>query len=243
MRLFYQSAGVLTLTLITVLSYAETLFESRGQPAQLIELYTSEGCSSCPPADQKLAAILGHPGLWSKLVPVAFHVDYWDYLGWQDRFARAGFSDRQRQLRAHGRVSAVYTPGWVIDGKEWRGYFKGDPMPAPVVRDGGVLKARFDRNSVEVRYTPAEPVPGKLHAYMVVLGFDYVSRVKAGENRGMELMHQFVVLDEQHALGEGQWRFELPADSETGGGRKALAVWVSAAGKVEPLQVLGGWVK
>src|SRR4051812_18118930 len=64
------------------------------EPTQLIELFTSEGCSSCPPADEWLHDLGKQPGLWTDFVPVAFHVDYWDYLGWKDIFSTPEFSER-----------------------------------------------------------------------------------------------------------------------------------------------------
>src|SRR5579859_7181132 len=72
------------------------VFESRTQQTALLELYTSEGCSSCPPAEAWLSRLKGSPVLWKDFVPVAFHVDYWDYLGWRDKLGARQFSERQR---------------------------------------------------------------------------------------------------------------------------------------------------
>src|SRR6266704_4718971 len=71
-------------------------FQSSGKQTALIELYTSEGCSSCPPAETWLSRLKESPGLWKDFVPLAFHVDYWDYLGWRAPWASKSFSDRQR---------------------------------------------------------------------------------------------------------------------------------------------------
>ncbi|MCB1738986.1 MAG: DUF1223 domain-containing protein, partial [Gammaproteobacteria bacterium] len=95
----------------------------------LLELFTSEGCSSCPPADRWLSGLIDDPRLWRELVPVAFHVDYWDYLGWPDRFASREFSRRQRDHARSGGLSQVYTPGVVLNGAEWRGWHRGRPLP------------------------------------------------------------------------------------------------------------------
>src|SRR5213083_577539 len=95
-------------------------FQSSGKQTALIELYTSEGCSSCPPAETWLSRLKESPGLWKDFVPVAFHVDYWDYLGWRDPWAAKEFSDRQRAYARSWRGGAVYTPGFVLNGKEWR---------------------------------------------------------------------------------------------------------------------------
>ncbi len=86
----------LSLGMVSLSVARETRFESGPAQTALVELYTSEGCSSCPPADHYLSGLARDPGLWKQFVPVAFHVDYWDQLGWTDRLASAQYSDRQR---------------------------------------------------------------------------------------------------------------------------------------------------
>src|SRR5512140_2722359 len=91
-------------------------------PAQttLLELFTSEGCNSCPPAERWLTSLKASPGLWKEFVPVAFHVDYWDRTGWRDPWSSQAFSDRQRAYAASWNNKSVYTPGFVLDGTECR---------------------------------------------------------------------------------------------------------------------------
>src|SRR6266581_5068954 len=79
-----------------------TTFESGEARTMLVELFTSEGCSSCPPADAWISQLKESPDLWKKIVPVAFHVDYWNNLGWRDRFAKPEFTARQRRYVAAG---------------------------------------------------------------------------------------------------------------------------------------------
>ncbi len=99
--------------------------ESGSESPQLIELYTSEGCSSCPPAEKWLSGFLKDPGLWTHRVPVAFHVDYWDRLGWKDKYASRENTLRQYRFRDEGAVKSIYTPGFLVNGQEWRGWFQG----------------------------------------------------------------------------------------------------------------------
>ncbi len=99
------------------------VWSHQGKPARIIELFTSEGCSSCPPADAYLSQFSTSEDLWQGIIPLAYHVDYWDYIGWKDRFAHPSFSQKQRLYRSYGVVASVYTPGFVVDGKEWRGFF------------------------------------------------------------------------------------------------------------------------
>src|SRR3954470_4771648 len=100
-------------------SAAENTFESGTQRTHLIELYTSEGCSSCPPAEAWLSKLKSDPGLWKDFVPLAFHVDYWDRLGWRDRFSSRQWTERQSNYASLLRQSSVYTPEFIRNGAEW----------------------------------------------------------------------------------------------------------------------------
>ena len=88
----------------------------------LVELFTSEGCSSCPPADAWLRRLPAEGYGPDRVVPLALHVDYWDYIGWKDRFASARYSERQRAYSAIGNSRFVYTPQVVFDGRDFRGW-------------------------------------------------------------------------------------------------------------------------
>lgn len=83
----------------------------------LLELYTSESCSSCPPVDKWMSGIKA-----DKVTPLAFHVDYWDYIGWKDRFSKEEYSDRQRKTAAFGGDGFVYTPQFVMNGRDFKGW-------------------------------------------------------------------------------------------------------------------------
>src|SRR3954471_24065910 len=85
----------------------------------VVEVYTSEGCSSCPPADKWLAK-LKDDAAKGRVVAEGFHVGYWDYIGWVDRFASPAYTDRQRQLASWNRLSSIYTPQIVRNGQDWR---------------------------------------------------------------------------------------------------------------------------
>lgn len=163
---------------------------SDNKAVHLVELYTSEGCSSCPPADRWLAR-LPDDGTW---IALAFHVDYWDSLGWKDRFADPRFTDRQRDLARRSNSTIVYTPEVALDGREWRSWQRGTPAPAagqqPLVLDlepGTELTAKL-------RMPTAEPVPDReLEAYFALTESSLSSNVRAGENAGATLHHDHVV--------------------------------------------------
>src|SRR5512134_3098532 len=126
------------------LSAEQIQFQSATNRTELLELYTSEGCSSCPPAEAWLSRLKSSPRLWKDFVPVAFHVDYWDYLGWRDPFGTADYSERQRAYAAQWKSRSVYTPGFVLDGKEWRGWFSRDDLPRVSNQPTGKLTASSD---------------------------------------------------------------------------------------------------
>ena len=220
-------------------------FSSGEQQVSVIELFTSEGCSSCPPADRWLSQLKQDPGLWREFVPLAFHVDYWDYIGWRDRFAAPEFAARQRQYASSGGISTVYTPGFVINGTEWRGWFRGQSRPGSSSKIGA-LHTRFDDDTVSIRFEPLAD-DGHYVAHAALLGADLATEVRAGENRGHQLRHDFVVIAHEQV--------QLRADGTAHAGRiefkqtatganvpAALAVWVAPAGELTPLQATGGWL-
>jgi hypothetical protein len=152
----------------------------------VIELYTSEGCSSCPPADQWLSTLKGKP-----VVAQAFHVGYWDYIGWVDRFATAANTSRQRELAAINGLRGIYTPQLVRNGQDWRDYASALAGNTPA-RASISLRRSDATDSFEARVTPASDV-GSWSAYWTVTEHGHSSRVKAGENVGATLQHDFVV--------------------------------------------------
>ena len=219
----------------------EVVIRSGPERAQLIELFTSEGCSSCPPAERWLGELRKDPRLWKSIVPVAFHVDYWDGLGWKDRLARPEWTARQRAYSAAWGTASVYTPGFVVDGREWRGWFERGALPTGKAR-AGTLEARAAGDSVTVRFEPE----GKLanaSAHAAWLSLEVVSDVRSGENSGRSLRHDFAALshgvEKLTAAGDGAWsaQLRLPRPAKNAG---ALAVWIESGGV--PLQAAGGWV-
>ncbi|MCP5150567.1 MAG: DUF1223 domain-containing protein [Ectothiorhodospiraceae bacterium] len=223
-------------------------FESGPERVLLLELFTSEGCSSCPPADRWISELVDHPALWRRVVPVAFHVDYWDYIGWPDRFAAAANSDRQRAHRANGATGGVYTPGFVVGGAEWRAWFRGGRLDLSDTRAAGQLTVRVDGDRFEATFEPTDAPRGGLDVEVAVLGFGLETEVRAGENEGRRLRHDFVTLGrERHRLAgdanplraSGRLPEAIGAGPDT---RLALAAWVSPRGKPYPLQATGGWL-
>ncbi|WP_037471074.1 DUF1223 domain-containing protein [Shewanella waksmanii] len=120
-----------------------------------VELYTSQGCSSCPPAEQWLSSFRDHPQLWKTLFPLAFHVSYWNCIGWKDPYSKRAFSQRQYDHLNAKNTGQVYTPQFVINGKEWRGWFDrelGDVFNQPPEKVGVLsvsIKAKSAQDKAE----------------------------------------------------------------------------------------------
>lgn len=184
---------------------------------QRIELYTSEGCSSCPPADRWLSALPPH----SARLLLAFHVDYWDELGWGDRFADARHSERQRATAARWPLARVYTPAVVIDGGEARGWHRALRAPGNAERPALSLKLREDDHALQLRLI----VPDGLQAYAAITESGLLTEVRAGENRGNTLRHDHVVRAYTGPAGRSaSLSLALPRDLVRGNSR--LLVWL-----------------
>jgi hypothetical protein len=189
------------LLLIQHQAHAETCRAISGaQTTPLLELYTSEGCSSCPPADKWLSSLPPNP---KQYVPLAFHVDYWDYIGWHDRFSKADYSDRQRNIAAYNHASYVYTPQFVLNGKDFKGgnderlsnsIAKLQKLPALANLS---LEAITDSTGIITLNSTAnltKPQAGQQpNVFVALYENKLVSQVKAGENNGRELKHDYVV--------------------------------------------------
>lgn len=153
----------------------------------VVELYTSEGCSSCPPAD-KWASSLRDKGA----VVQAFHVSYWDSIGWVDRFAAPAYTQRQQEQSARNHLRGVYTPQALLNGKDWPrwGGVPGAGEPAAA----GITLSQAGTDRFEASVTPVQGLQAPAwSAYWTVTEHGHNSKVRAGENAGEFLRHDFVV--------------------------------------------------
>lgn len=227
---------ILVLTTTVVWSEESVRFESGPARVFLIELYSSEGCSSCPPADEWLNSLKDDEGLWRDFIPVAFHVDYWDYLGWKDPFASPDFTRRQRRYVSEWGKDTVYTPGFVLNGREWR----RSTLPRAKGDAGHLVVEVQSDNSVSAHFKPAQS--GAYTAHLTPLLFDQSSNITRGENAGRTLTHQFIATAhlEKEMINSGD---ALSATFETiPENTQALAVWVSRPDSQEPIQAAGGYL-
>ncbi len=223
-------------------------FQSAAGQVTLLELYTSEGCSSCPPAEAWLGGLKDSSGWWKNIVPVAFHVDYWDYLGWHDPWATKAFSERQRAYAVAWGTGQIYTPGFVRNGREWKEWgASGDPSEHSATQPGVLRAASTDGREWKITFTPGEGCTCDFEVHAALLGSAMRSNVKAGENSGRQLVHDFValMLVQSPMQKDGEKReasVKFAGDPPKDPGKTAVAIWVTHAGEIVPLQATGGWL-
>lgn len=223
-----------------------TTFTSGEEATSVIELFTSEGCSSCPAADRWISRLKTNSDLWKNIVPAVFHVDYWDGLGWPDRFAKAEYTRRQRAYASSWPTGAVYTPAFVVNGKEWLGFSSSKPLPKARAEKVGVLTIAIDNErEATAMFVPIGSIRGPLILELVLLGTNLQSDVRRGENSGRKLHHDFVVLhivkfDMASAGNRWTGSVSLPINGETK--PTALAAWVRTDETAPAIQATGGWL-
>jgi hypothetical protein len=156
----------------------------------VVELYTSEGCSSCPPADRWLGGLKGRDGV----VALAFHVDYWDSLGWKDRFAQPQFTQRQNASQRTSGARFAYTPQVIVDSRDTPGWSALQAATLQATAPATVaLKLDHDASGLALTVAPGAGAPAKLSGYVAVVDDGMQTHVGAGENRGETLRQDGVV--------------------------------------------------
>lgn len=210
-------------------------FSSSDQRTTVVELYTSEGCSSCPPADRWVSSLRDDPSVFKGLLPLVFHVDYWDRLGWKDPYASKAYSQRQYALVRESILSQAYTPGIVVDSQEWRQWFRGQRDLKTTVQPANILSV-----SLQDKLLTAEYDTDKAYILNVAyLGMGIRNNVLAGENRGKQLQHDFVVLSHQQRSGQQRWQLQLDSIPDKGQQQTALAVWLMPLDSLQIIQAAG----
>ncbi len=199
---FLLTALFVSLFQTTVLSAAECKVESSKNRVALLELYTSEGCSSCPPADKWLGNLSEQGIGLDKLVPLSLHVDYWNYIGWKDPYSAAEYTQRQRQIAQRNRLRSIYTPQMVFNGRDYRGWRRqsvnqlvnevnGWPALAKIAFNWPAITNNIFSTSITSELIDNGVSSSTL--YVALYENNLVSNVTAGENDGRSLHHDYVV--------------------------------------------------
>ena len=218
---------------------------SSEQQTAVDELYTSEGCSSCPPADRWLSELKQAPKQELDVLALSFHVDYWNYLGWEDRFSDAAYTKRQRVLGANNQQRTIYTPEFFVNGIESRGAKRildniqkvnqqtpKVDLEMTVSREGNELVVALD--------TPTRrDTVGQIHHRYLVYENNLSTEVKRGENSGRTLHHEGVVRYMSRARGLQQSnQYRIRIDPDWNGENIGIAVMVTSPGDLHYLQAV-----
>ncbi|HYX54431.1 MAG TPA: DUF1223 domain-containing protein [Candidatus Limnocylindrales bacterium] len=213
-------ALLLVLSGLIVISLLLTSPSAAAPPARkavVVELFTSEGCSSCPPADELLRKLAENsPSDGVEVIPLGFHVDYWNHLGWRDRFSDAAYSKRQEEYARRFRLDGPYTPQTVIDGSselvgnDKSGLAKAiasaaaQPQPADVQLNLSVA------GKLAVKVLAPQSASGDV--WLAITENNLSSQVSAGENIGHTLRHAAVVHEFRRigALQNGGFNTDIP---------------------------------
>jgi hypothetical protein len=181
-------------------SWAACDVKSGPTTTALVELYTSEGCSSCPPADKRLSQFPSRDYGLEKVVPISLHVDYWDNLGWKEPFAQPQFAERQRWLVHANGHKTVFTPHFFVAGTEVRDWPAdlGDELKRVNAQPAGASISLHSQSTGTGAFfvaasATAQPSTDPLALFVAVTEDKLTSRVSAGENQGVTLSHDHVV--------------------------------------------------
>ena len=235
---------------------AEVSWASAVSRNQSVELFTSEGCSSCPPADRWMQSLTRDRRLWKTVFPIGWHVDYWNDLGWVDPLSgRDGTARQEAYIRRWGRGGA-YTPELVLNGREWRTWSNSEALPdVPKPVDAGILRISGSvQSGFTVAFHPAGNPEGPWEARVVLLESGVVHQVLRGENAGRRLQHAFAV----RSMASGPLRQTIAGRPEEWGATLRLPMsaslnavldpavtlaavgWVARPGDPTPVQIIGG---
>ncbi|WP_448556606.1 DUF1223 domain-containing protein [Thalassotalea montiporae] len=244
------SAVTLTFSYLCLLlsfgTFSQTFVSPKHQ-VNLVEVYSSQGCSSCPPAEKWLSQFKTDKRLFEQFIPINLHVDYWDYIGWKDPYAFRVFTKRQQNYQRLGHTQNIATPGFVVNGKGWNGWFYRQELPIDNALVVGELSAEIDEQQVTLTFDAEQALPPYIQVHVAILGFDQLTRVTRGENRGKALPHDFVVIDYQQSsvkVSNTQLTTSLPIPNsgKFESTEKAIVVWLSKRFDPKPIQAVGGWL-
>jgi len=185
--------------LLSALLSIASIEVSDPKPFTIVELFTSEGCSSCPPADRLLSEIVSNSNSDIEVMALSFHVDYWDYIGWKDPYARKEFSNRQRTYASKLKSYQVYTPQMIVNGRhefvgsnrrEWQNAFETESKRKPE-HELALSNVRVKNGALH--FDIGHDLPQSSFINVAVVERELSQNVARGENRGRKLEHDNVV--------------------------------------------------
>ncbi|GAB1480957.1 DUF1223 domain-containing protein [Paracoccaceae bacterium] len=200
------------------------LAQGLSEPGVVVELYTSQGCASCPPADALMEQLVQQPGV----IALSLHVDYWDYIGWQDTFGNARFTARQKAYAHAAGEKMIYTPQIIVAGGERLVGNEGEAVAVAVQRGAGrpsdvALMLSRDGDMVTINAQSPTPLPAPVRVQLVRYLPQQTVEIAGGENAGQIVTYSNIVTDWQIV---GEWS-----------GQEPLALTVPAGG-TQPVVVI-----
>lgn len=178
--------------------------QSGAQRPHLVELYTSEGCDSCPPAERWMSTLRKH----ADLIGLEFHVDYWDTSDWRDPFSDHAYTLRQQALADRANGGQIFTPQIWLDGQVWKNWPKAPP-PALVTAPAPALRLHAAGSPLDVQLDLDEGA-GDYRLYAAISERGLTEHVRGGENHGKTLQHDEVVRAFAGPAGARQAHLSLP---------------------------------
>lgn len=238
-------AGIGLLSAAASVAASTCSVQSPAHRVALVELYTSQGCSSCPPADGWLSAL---PQRYrpTEAIPLALHVGYWDYIGWKDPFAKREFNERQREWATLNRNRTVYTPGVFIHGREVRDWHATSTVERQIKATNALpaeatlrVTGRLEGQQLQLDITAQTPSASPdIEVRVALLQSGLSTAVRAGENRGVRLGNDHVVREWSAALPLGQHRLNFPIPSGATPDGMAVVAFVQNGASKDVLQAV-----
>ena len=211
-----------------------TPVQAQSQQGLVVELYTSQGCSSCPPADEHFATIVNAPGI----IALSLHVDYWDYIGWTDTFANPEFGARQKRYAKASGKNMVYTPQIIVGGRDRVEGNQPSKVAKAIANGEGfgsdvVLTLTRDGDLVTIRAKSGAAVPAGTRVQLVRYTKNASVEIKRGENAGRQINYHNIVTSWTDV---GAWSGDQPLEmSARAPGAAPVVVIIQAGGPTEIL--------
>lgn len=195
-----------------------------GRAPVVVELYTSQGCSSCPPADALLAGLTAR----KDVIPLALHVDYWDYIGWKDIFAEPQFTERQRAYARAAGARTIYTPQMIVSGMDHLVGARPAELTALIQRHAAMpgqarLQVRRDGGAILITADPVASIADGAVVQLVRYKPEQTVAIRAGENAGRQIAYHNIVTDWRR-VGSWDGRSELSLRVDAPAGDPAVVI-------------------
>ncbi len=189
--------------IFTLYVFSLPVFAEAEKPITVVELYTSQGCYSCPPADKLLGTLKKH----DNIIAFSCHVTYWNYLGWRDTFSRSFCDNRQRRYQRHLKgYKGVYTPQMIVNGRYAAVGSRKQRVQAMInhTQDSdSVASLDFSVKNQQLVIQPLDASTEKVvQLYLLGISGDHFLPIKTGENAGKKLPYHNPV---EHSINLGQW--------------------------------------